>query len=106
MRFGNSLYFKIFLWHEKYPCYKDFYTICSTFKQNLNTVFGILWTIEMNFSPFLGERRKYLVKLIWKVQRNTTNTGKFVMIDQTEKLWYFLWKKDKIPDLERIDMIY
>ena len=52
--------------------------------------------------PFLGKQGEYLVKkLIRKLQRNLTKPVK-----GTKKVSYFLSKKDKIPDLERNDLVY
>ena len=45
-------------------------------------------------------------KLIRKLQRNLTKLVKFIVIYQTKKVSYFLSKKDKIPDLERNDLVY
>ena len=57
--------------------------------------------------PFLGKQGEYLVKtLIRKLQRNLTKPVKFIVIYQTKKVSYFLSKKDKIPDLERNDLVY
>ena len=57
--------------------------------------------------PFLGKQGQYLVKkLIRKLQRNLTKPVKFIAIYQTKKVSYFLSKKDKIPDLERNDLVY
>ena len=57
--------------------------------------------------PFLGKQGKYLVKkLIRKLQRKLTKPVKFIVIYQTKKVSYFLSKKDKIPDLERNDLVY
>lgn len=57
--------------------------------------------------PFLGKQGEYLVKkLIRKMQRNLTKKVKFVVIYQTKKISYFLSKKDKIPDLERSNLVY
>ena len=70
-------------------------------------------TADENFSkiwvriPFLGKQGEYLVKkLIRKLQRNLTKPVKFIVIYQTKKVSYFLSKKDKIPDLERNDLVY
>ena len=57
--------------------------------------------------PFLGKQGEYLVKkLIRKLQRNLTKPVKFIVIYQTKKVSYFLSKKDKIPELERNDVVY
>ena len=57
--------------------------------------------------PFLGKQGEYLVKkLIRKLQRNLTKPVKFNVIYQTKKVSYFLFKKDKIPDLKRNDLVY
>ena len=57
--------------------------------------------------PFLGKQGEYLVKkLIRKLQRNLTKPVKFIVIYQTKKVSYFLSKKDKIPDLERNDLVH
>ena len=57
--------------------------------------------------PFLGKQGEYLVKkLTRKLQRNLTKPVKFIVIYQTKKVSYFLSKKDKIPDLERNDLVY
>ena len=57
--------------------------------------------------PFLGKQGEYLVKkLIRKLQRNLTKPVKFIVVCQTKKVSYFLSKKDKIPDLERNDLLY
>ena len=57
--------------------------------------------------PFLGKQGEYLgKKLIRKLQRNLTKPAKFIVIYQTKKVTYFLSKKDKIPDLERNDLVY
>ena len=70
-------------------------------------------TADENYSkilvriPFLGKQGEYLVKkLIRKLQRNLTKPVKFIVIYQTKKVSYFLSKKDKIPDLERNDLVY
>ena len=56
--------------------------------------------------PFLGKQGQYLVKkLIRKLQRNLIKPVKFIVIYQTKKVLYFLSKKDKIPDLERNDLV-
>ena len=55
----------------------------------------------------VSRQGEYLVKkLIRKLQRNLTKPVKFIVIYQTKKVSYFLSKKDKIPDLERNDLIY
>ena len=58
--------------------------------------------------PFLGKQGEYLVKkLIRKLQRNLTKPVKFIVIYQTKRSrTYFLFKKDKIPDSERNDLVY
>ena len=57
--------------------------------------------------PFLGKQGEYLIKkLIRKLQRNLTKPVKFNVIYQTKKVSYFLFKKDKIPDLKRNDLVY
>ena len=57
--------------------------------------------------PFLGKQGEYLVKkLIRKLQRNLNKPVKFIVIYQTKKVSYFLSRKDKIPDLERNDLVY
>ena len=57
--------------------------------------------------PFLGKQGEYLVKkLIRKLQRNLTKPIKFIVIYQTKKVSYFLFKKNKIPDFERNDLVY
>ena len=57
--------------------------------------------------PFLGKQGEYLVKkLIRKLQRNLTKPVKFIVIYQTKKVSFFLSKKDKIPDLERNELVH
>ena len=57
--------------------------------------------------PFLDKQGEYLVKkLIRKLQRNLTKPLKFIVNYQMKKVSYFLSKKDKIPDLERNDLVY
>ena len=57
---------------------------------------------------FLGHRKgEFLVKkLVKKLQRNLTEPVKFVVLYQTKKISYFLPKKDKVPDLQRSNLIY
>ena len=52
--------------------------------------------------PFLGKQGEYLVKKLIR----KTKPVKFIVIYQTKKVSYFLSKKDKIPDLERNDLVY
>ena len=40
------------------------------------------------------------------MQRDLTQRVKFVFVYQTKKISYFPPKKDKIPDLERSDVVY
>ena len=57
--------------------------------------------------PYLGRKGEFLVKkLVKKLQRNLTEPVKFVVLCQTKKISYFLPKKDKVPDLQRINLIY
>ena len=57
--------------------------------------------------PYLGRKREFLVKkLVKKLQQNLTEPVKFVVLYQTKKISYFLPKKDKVPDLQRSDLIY
>ena len=57
--------------------------------------------------PYLGKQGEHLVrKLIRKLQRNLTKRVKFIVIYQTKKISYFLPKKDKIPELDRNNLVY
>ena len=57
--------------------------------------------------PYLGRKGEFLVKkLIKKLQRNLTEPVKSVVLYQTKKISYFLPKKDKVPDLQRSNLIY
>ena len=57
--------------------------------------------------PYLGRKGKFLVKnLVKKLQRNLAEPVKFVVLYQTKKVAYFLSKKDKVPDLQRSNLIY
>ena len=57
--------------------------------------------------PYLGVKGEFLVKkLVKKLQRNLTEPVKFVVLYQTKKISYFLPKKYKVPDLQRINLIY
>ena len=57
--------------------------------------------------PYLGRKGEFLVKkLVKKLQRNLTEPVKFVVLYQTKKISYFLPKKDKVPDLQRSNLIY
>ena len=57
--------------------------------------------------PYLGRKGEFLVKkLVKKIQRNLTEPVKFVVLYQTKKISYFLPKKDKVPDLQRSNLIY
>ena len=56
---------------------------------------------------FLGKQGEFLIKeLIKKLQRNLTETVKFIVIYQTKKIYYLLPKKNKIPDLSRNNLVY
>ena len=58
-------------------------------------------------TPFLSKQGEYLVqKLSRKLQRNLIKPVRFIVIYQTKKVFYFLSKKDKIPYLERKDLVY
>ena len=52
--------------------------------------------------PFLGKQGEYLVKKLIRKPKPV----KFIVIYQTKKVSYFLSKKNKIPDLERNDLVY
>ena len=57
--------------------------------------------------PYLGRKGKFFVKkLVKKLQQNLTEPVKFVVLYQTQKISYFLPKKDKVPDLQRTNLIY
>ena len=57
--------------------------------------------------PYLGRKWEFLVKnLVKKLQRNLTEPVKFVVLYQTKKISYFLPKKDKVPDLQRSNLVY
>ena len=57
--------------------------------------------------PFLGKQGEFLVKkLLRKIQRNLTQSVKFIVIYDTKKISYFLPKKDKIPNTSRSNLVY
>ena len=57
--------------------------------------------------PYLGRKGEFLFKkLLKKLQRNLTEPVKFVVVYQTKKASYFPAKKDKVPDLQRSNLIY
>ena len=57
--------------------------------------------------PYLGRKGEFLEKkLVKKFQRNSTEPVKFVVLNQTKKISYYLPKKDKVPDLQQSNLIY
>ena len=60
----------------------------------------------VNDDKFYRLSNFYRLRKIRKLQRNLTKPVKFIVIYQTKKVSYFLSKKDKIPDLERNDLVY
>ena len=51
-------------------------------------------------------RRVFGQKANPQITTHLTKPVKFIVIYQTKKVSYFLSKKDKIPDLERNDLVY